>query len=105
KGDNIQDVLNFAGGFNTRAYTGRIKVLQNTEKERRITDIASTEFAAYAPKNGDKYIVEEILDRYENRVEIAGAVFRPGLYELDKGLTLRALINKAEGLKEDAFLN
>lgn len=105
RGDNIQDVLNFAGGFNTRAYTGRIKVLQNTEKERRITDIASTEFATYAPKNGDKYIVEEILDRYENRVEITGAVFRPGLYELDKGLTLRALINKAEGLKEDAFLN
>jgi protein involved in polysaccharide export with SLBB domain len=105
KGDNIQDVLNFAGGFNTRAYTGRIKVLQNTEKERRITDISATEFSAYTPKNGDKYIVEEILDRYENRVEILGAVFRPGLYELDKGLTLRGLINKAEGLKEDAFLN
>jgi len=105
KGDDIQDVLNFAGGFNTRAYTGRIKVLQNTEKERRITDIAATEFANYSPKNGDKYIVEEILDRFENRVEIIGAVFRPGLYELDKGLTLRALINKAEGLKEDAFLN
>lgn len=105
KGDNIQDVLNFAGGFNTRAYTGRIKVLQNTEKERRITDISAIEFSAYTPKNGDKYIVEEILDRYENRVEILGAVFRPGLYELDKGLTLRGLINKAEGLKEDAFLN
>jgi protein involved in polysaccharide export with SLBB domain len=105
KGDNIQDVLNFAGGFNTRAYTGRIKVLQNTEKERRITDIASVEFSSYTPKNGDKYIVEEILDRFENRVEIAGAVFRPGLYELEKGLTLRGLINKAEGLKEDAFLN
>jgi len=105
KGENIQDVLNFAGGFNTRAYTGRIKVLQNTEKERRITDIASTEFATYSPKNGDKYIIEEILDRFENRVEITGAVFRPGQYELEKGLTLRALINKAEGLTEDAFLN
>jgi protein involved in polysaccharide export with SLBB domain len=105
RGEDIQDVLNFAGGFSMRAYTGRIKVLQNTEKERRITDIASTDFASYAPKNGDKYIVEEILDRFENRVEITGAVFRPGLYELDKGLTLRALINKAEGLKEDAFLN
>ena len=104
-GEDIQDVLNFAGGFNTRAYTGRIKVLQNTEKERRITDIASTAFNTYAPKNGDKYIVEEILDRFENRVEITGAVFRPGLYELDKGLTLRALINKAEGLREDAFLS
>lgn len=104
-GDDIQDVLDFAGGFNTRAYTGRIKVLQNTEKERRITDIAATEYSSYRPKNGDKYIVEEILDRFENRVEITGAVFRPGLYELDKNLTLRALINKAEGLKEDAFLN
>lgn len=105
KGDDIQDVINFAGGFNNRAYTGRIKVLQNTEKERRITDISATEFSVYTPKNGDKYIVEEILDRFENRVEITGAVFRPGLYELDKGLTLRGLINKAEGLKEDAFLN
>jgi protein involved in polysaccharide export with SLBB domain len=104
-GENIQTVLNFAGGFNTRAYSGRIKVLQNTEKERRITDIASTDFTTYHPKNGDKYIVEEILDRFENRVEITGAVFRPGQYELEKGLTLRALINKAEGLREDAFLN
>jgi protein involved in polysaccharide export with SLBB domain len=103
--ENIQDVLNFAGGFNTRAYTGRIKVLQNTEKERRITDISAAEYSSYTPKNGDKYIIEEILDRFENRVEITGAVFRPGLYELDKGLTLRGLINKAEGLKEDAFLN
>lgn len=105
KGEDLGDVLNYAGGFNTRAYTSRIKVLQNTEKERRITDIASTDFAVYTPKNGDKYIVEPILDRFENRVEIAGAVFRPGLYELDKGLTLRGLINKAEGLTEDAFLN
>ena len=105
KGEHIQNVLNYAGGFSTRAYTGRIKVLQNTEKERRITDIASTDFASYMPQNGDKYIVEPILDRFENRVEISGAVFRPGQYELEKGLTLRGLINKAEGLTEDAFLN
>ena len=103
--ENLQQLFNFAGGFNTRAYTGRIKVLQNTEKERRIADIPVTDFVTYKPKNGDKYIVEQILDRFENRVEIAGAVFRPGIYELDKGLTLRELINKAEGLKEDAFLN
>ncbi len=105
KGENVQQVLNYAGGFNTRAYTARIKVLQNTERERRIADISSAEFATYSPKNGDKYIVEEILDRFENRVEITGAVFRPGLYELEKGLSLRGLINKAEGLTEDAFLN
>ncbi|MNX11979.1 Polysialic acid transport protein KpsD precursor [compost metagenome] len=57
------------------------------------------------PKNGDKYVVEAILDRFANRVEILGAVFRPGVYELEKGLTLRSLINKADGLTEEAFLN
>jgi protein involved in polysaccharide export with SLBB domain len=105
RGENIQNVLNYAGGFNTQAYSAKIKVLQNTDKERRITDIAATEFSTYVPKNGDKYIVESILDRFENRVSISGAVFRPGDYELDKGLTLRGLIDKADGLTEDAFLN
>jgi protein involved in polysaccharide export with SLBB domain len=104
-GENIQDVIRFAGGFNTQAYSAKIKVLQNTDKERRVTDIAAAEFDTYAPKNGDKYIIESILDRFENRVSISGAVFRPGQFELEKGLTLRGLINKADGLTEDAFLN
>ncbi|PYF75463.1 SLBB domain-containing protein [Pedobacter nutrimenti] len=105
KGETLQNVLDFAGGFNTQAYTAKIKVFQNTDKERRLTDISAAEFNTYYPKNGDKYVVEGILDRFENRVEISGAVFRPGQYELDKGLTLKGLINKADGLTEDAFLN
>jgi protein involved in polysaccharide export with SLBB domain len=105
RGENIQNVLDFAGGFGMQAYTAKIKVLQNTDKERRITDVAAAEFSTYQPKNGDKYLVESILDRFENRVEITGAVFRPGLYELGAKLTLRGLINKADGLREDAFLN
>ena len=103
--ESLQDVIDFAGGFSNQAYTAIIKVLQNTNKERRIVDIAADKFATYNPLNGDKYIVEKILDRFENRVEIIGAVFRPGKYELDKGLTLKSLILKADGVKEDAFLN
>lgn len=105
KGETLQDVINFAGSFTTQAYTAKIKSFQNTDKERRITDINSSEFASYIPKNGDKYIVEAILDRFANRVEILGAVFRPGFYELEKGLTLKGLIQKSDGLTEDAFLN
>lgn len=105
KGETFQNVLDFAGGFNMQAYTAKVKVFQNTAKERRLTDIAAAEFSTYTPKNGDKYVVEGILDRFENRVEIIGAVFRPGQYELDKGLTLKGLIKKADGLTEDAFLN
>ena len=105
KGETLQTVIDFAGGFNTRAYTANVKALQNTDRERKISDISASEFNAYSPKNGDKYVVEAILDRFANRVEISGAVFRPGAYELDKGLTLRELIDKSDGLTEDAFLN
>jgi protein involved in polysaccharide export with SLBB domain len=103
--ESLADVIRFAGGFSNQAYTAQIKVLQNTNKERRITDVTAEKFDAYGPLNGDKYIVEAILDRFENRVEIAGAVFRPGKFELEKGLSLKGLIAKADGLKEDAFLN
>ncbi|WP_316840686.1 SLBB domain-containing protein [Pedobacter gandavensis] len=103
--ESLSDVIRFAGGFSNRAYTAQIKVLQNTNKERKISDITAEKFDVYGPLNGDKYIVEGILDRFENRVEIVGAVFRPGEFELDKGLTLKGLIGKADGIKEDAFLN
>lgn len=105
KGESLAEALDFAGGFTNQAYTGKIKILQNTAKERRITDVNAENFANYIPQNGDKFMVETILDRFENRVEIDGAVFRPGFYELDKGLTLKGLIEKADGLTEDAFLN
>jgi protein involved in polysaccharide export with SLBB domain len=105
RGETLQDALNFAGGFTTKAYTAQIKSYQNTDRERRIVDISSSLFNSYIPKNGDVYLIEQILERFENRVEILGAVFRPGPYELSRGLTLKSLISKAAGLKEDAFLN
>ncbi len=103
-GETLQDVIDFAKGFTTEAYTAKIKAFQNTAKERQLTDIDAADFSTYAPKNGDKYIVEAILDRFVNRVEITGAIFRPGQYELEKGLTLKGLITKADGVTEDAFL-
>lgn len=103
--ETLADVIRFAGGFSNQAYTAQIKVLQNTNRERKISDIDAEQFDTYSPMNGDKFIVETILDRFANRVSISGAVFRPGQFELEKGLTLKGLINKADGLTEDAFLN
>lgn len=103
QGEDLNDLLNFAGGFTERAYSARIKVLKNTATERRIADVTSDEFDTYQPESGDKFFVNEILDRFANRISIEGAVFRPGQYELSPGLTLKQLIGKAEGLKEDAF--
>lgn len=102
-GENLQDLLSFSGGFTERAYQARIKVLKNTATERKISDVVADAFATYQPQSGDKFFVNEILDRFENRVSIEGAVFRPGQYELTPGLTVKQLAQKAEGLKEDAF--
>jgi protein involved in polysaccharide export with SLBB domain len=103
--ETLQDVINFAKGFTAEAYTAKIKSFQNTDRERKISDISAAEYAVYQPKNGDKFIVEAILERFENRVEIIGSVFRPGVYALEEGLTLAGLIRKADGITEDAFLN
>jgi protein involved in polysaccharide export with SLBB domain len=103
--ETLQDAIDFAGGYTNVAYTAKIKTFQNTDRERKIIDVPKAEFSTYIPKNGDKFVVEAILDRFANKVEIFGAVFRPGVYELEKGLTLKGLIQKTDGLTEDVFLN
>ncbi|SDM87654.1 protein involved in polysaccharide export, contains SLBB domain of the beta-grasp fold [Daejeonella rubra] len=104
KGESFNDLLNFSGDFTESAFKARVKVLKNTETERKITDISSSQFSNYEPASGDKYFVDKVLDRFLNRVTIQGAVFRPGEYELERGLSLTQLLTKAEGLKEDAFM-
>ncbi|WP_176146204.1 SLBB domain-containing protein [Parapedobacter luteus] len=103
--ETLEDVLRFAGDFSPEAYRAKVKVLQVTDRQRSVADIYAEDFSSYTPRNGDHYIVEEVLDRYANRVAIEGAVFRPGLYALTDGLTLRELIRRADGLKEDAFMS
>ncbi|HXH99781.1 MAG TPA: SLBB domain-containing protein [Sphingobacteriaceae bacterium] len=103
-GEKFSDLLRFTGDFNERAYQGRIKVLKNTATERKISDITTDQYLTYLPESGDKFFVDEILDRFENRVRIQGAVYREGEYELEPGLTVKQLIQKAEGLQQDAFM-
>jgi protein involved in polysaccharide export with SLBB domain len=102
-GESLNDVLGFAGGFTDQAYTARIKVSQISDQQRKLTDVVENDYKSYTPLRGDKYIIDRIINRYENRVTITGAVFRPGAYELQKGITLSQLIANAAGLKEDAF--
>jgi len=103
-GETLQDVIRFAGGFTDEAYTALVKVSQISDQQRRITDVPESDYNNYMPLRGDIYSVGSIINRYQNRVTINGAVFRPGQFELQKGLTLSQLISKAAGLKEDAFM-
>ncbi len=102
-GETLQNIITYAGGFTDSAYTARIKVSQINDQQRRLADVVEADYNSYKPLRGDKYFISSIIDRVENRVSILGAVFRPGEFELDKGLTLSQLIQKAAGLKEDAF--
>ena len=104
EGETFNDILAYAGGFTDKAYKGRLQVVRLTDKERKVVDVLDSQFNQFQPKNGDRFTVSKIVDRYENRVEIFGAVYKPGMYELTSGLTLSMLLEKAEGLKEDAFL-
>jgi protein involved in polysaccharide export with SLBB domain len=101
--DKLQDIIDYSGGFTDKAYTARIKVVQASDRQRRITDILENDYKTHKPLRGDIYTIDKILDRFENRVVINGAVFRFGEYELKSGLTLSQLIKNAGGLKEDAF--
>lgn len=104
--ENLKEILRFAGGFTDKAYTNLISLKRNTATGLKLFNITENEVLTFIPKNGDKYTVGAILERYENRVQIKGAVFRAGEYALETGLsTVKELIKKAEGLKEEAFLN
>jgi polysaccharide biosynthesis/export protein len=105
-GETFNDVLRFAGGFTEEAYTESINYQRNTGKELRVGAISPDAFGTFIPKSGDIFSVGKILDRFENRVVIQGAVYRPGSYALEESAkTVKNLIIKAEGLRENAFLN
>lgn len=101
--ENLQQLIEFAQGFTNKAYTASVTVEQFTDKERRIQDVRKSEFTNYYPLKGDEITIGKVLNRYNNRVVIDGAVYRPGFYELTNSLSLSQLIQKADGLKEEAY--
>lgn len=101
--ESLAEAIRFSGGFTDKAYTHRLKVIRKTDRAKRIEDLSGEALNNFMPQNGDLVKVDSILDRFENRVEILGAVFRTGTYELKEGMSLGDLIGKAEGLREDAF--
>jgi protein involved in polysaccharide export with SLBB domain len=102
-GETFADLLSFASGFNEFAYTASVNVLQKTAKEFKVQDIKAAQFNSYKPLSGDVFRVTKILNRFENRIKIDGAVFRPETYSFYEGMRVTDLIAKADGLKEDAY--
>jgi protein involved in polysaccharide export with SLBB domain len=103
KGETFNHLLSFASGFNEYAFTASVNIVQKTDKEFRVIDLKASQFDTYKPMSGDVYQVSTILNRFENRVIINGAVFRPNTYSFYEGMRISNLISQADGLKEDAY--
>ena len=102
--ESFKDFLQYAGGFDDTAYTAWVKVIQKNDKEKAVKDLPQNQFTSYQPQGGDIIQVSKILDRFQNRVKLSGAVFRPDVYELTEGMRISDLIQRADGLREDAYL-
>ena len=103
-GETIKDLMKFFSGFKSDAYKERIKVERVNGRQREVSEIVLSQQPNFILKDGDKLKIDGIIDRYDNRISIEGAVYRPGNFELTKGLKLSKLIENAGGLNENAFL-
>lgn len=107
KGETITTLLNYAGGFTGDAYRDAIRLFRLSGKEKQIYNVGQDDYQSFVLTDGDELSVEAVLQRFSNKVEVRGAVYRAGVYQLDDSITgtVRQLISRAEGLRGDAFLN
>jgi protein involved in polysaccharide export with SLBB domain len=102
--ETINDLLRYVSGFTSNAYKDRIVLERIQDDRRKVKEILLTEATSELLQDGDNISIKSIIDKFTNRVEITGAVYRPGAYELTKDLTLLGLLEKSAGLLDQAFL-
>ena len=103
--ETLSTLFHYAGGFTSDAYTNNVTITRQNGKEYEVHTVDRPDYGTYHMCDGDELTVGVILKRFSNRLEVRGAVYRPGIYELGGEVsTVRALVNKAEGLMDDAFL-
>lgn len=104
KGETLSTLLKYAGGFTSDAYTKSLRIVRQNGKEYQVNTVDDTDYSVCQLHDGDVITAEAILDRFTNKLEVRGAVYRPGIYELGGKLnTVRELVEKADGLMADAF--
>lgn len=106
EGETIADLVDYAAGFTGDAYKKNLRMIRKNGSEYQIFTIDEQEYPDFKLVDGDAIAVGAMLDRFENKIEIKGAVYRPGTYQLGGDIhTVSQLIAKAEGLKGEAFTN
>ncbi len=106
KTETVGTLLKYAGGYTGDAYKKSVRLVRQTGERYTVHNIDEFEMNAFTIDDGDAVSVDAILNRYDNMVEIKGAVFRPGQFNIGGDVcSVRTLIQAADGLTEDAFLD
>ena len=102
--ESVETILKYAGGFTGDAYKKAVRLMRKTGDRFTVHNIEEFDMNSFKLNDGDAITVDGILNRFDNMVEIKGAVFRPGKFQLGKNITsVRSLIEAADGVTEDAF--
>ena len=106
EGETLKSLLTYAGGYKSEANKNVLTVDRKTNEGLKVHTVEEWDFANFTVQDGDAISIKNIISRYQNKVEVSGAVFYPGQYELSSDCnSVRTLIEKAGGVKEDAFTN
>lgn len=104
--ETVATLLEYAGGFTGDAYKKAVRIIRKSGREYQVYNVDEMDYSVFRLDDADSVSVDAVLERFENRVEIRGAVYRSGLYELSGTMnTVKQLIKRAEGVRGDAFLN
>ncbi len=104
KNESLSTILGYSGGFTGDAYKKSIRVTRKNGAEYSMHTVGEFDWNGFTLADGDSIYVDSVIARYSNMVEVRGAVFHSGMYQMDGGIsTVRELIKAAEGLREDAF--
>lgn len=102
--ESVATLLKYSGGFAGDAYRDQVRLIRTNSGRKEVFSIGEFQMGTFRVADGDSLFVDSVLDRYANMVEIKGAVFRPGMYQLGGNIaTVRQLIEQSGGLSEDAF--
>lgn len=103
--ESVSTLLKYSGGFTGDAYQDQVRLIRTNSGRKEVFSIDEFQMGTFKLADGDSLFVDSVLDRYANMVEIKGAVFRPGMYQVGGNVsTVRQLVEQAGGLSEDAFL-
>lgn len=102
--ESLGTLIRYAGGFTGDAYRGNLRLTRKSNGRMEVFTVGEFEMKDFRLADGDSVAVDSVLDRYRNMVEVKGAVFRPGKYQIDGNIrSVRKLVEAADGLTEDAF--